>query len=573
MAPLDVSLKATVSGTATGTINYTFYADRSDSGTNITSGWAAKFDGVTENPKIAELNYLSPGTYTAKVIVERGSAPPAEARVTITVLTPEWSFAIITDLHIGRSLNWPDYGAESPYDYNLITDEAHDGNEGGLNCLTDRLQDVVNWLNSNYQQEKIKFLVILGDISDSAEASEFFRAKKILDNLAIPYIPVVGNHDTWPKTEYFNSPIIKGDVLFEHVFWNSNGDTNLQKIEQLFGESWSRQLNVTDHFQNYSFSYRGLKFIALDYADRNAASIWTCSYSKAYQTNQWLSQNLVGDSAIIFSHFPPVLLQDGFIGGFQYKTKTDFDNTIRISGCETLTFSGHVHAFPIWNQNKTFDVESGKVIITKALMGDDKDFLRLVKVKGTHIPEIEFGDTYSYNSTRERDSDIIDVEQLAPISWEESWIASPVELRAYDSLGRVTGLVNGEFITQIPNSVVYEDGVIIPNSGDNITYEIVGTSEGSYDIKVTRVTENQPSTFVGTDIDVSDGTIHQYTIDWDSLAQGEKGVTIKKDFDGDSVFEEEIYTTPPNIPSSPSPSNGATGVSISAPLGWTGGRP
>lgn len=86
-APLNVNLTATVSGTATGTINYTFYSNRSDSGTNITSGWVAKFDGVTDNPKTAVCNYSSPGTYTAKVIVERGSAPPAEARVTITVST------------------------------------------------------------------------------------------------------------------------------------------------------------------------------------------------------------------------------------------------------------------------------------------------------------------------------------------------------------------------------------------------------------------------------------------------------------------------------------------------------
>jgi len=90
--PLNgVDLTATVSGTATGTINYTFYSDRSDSGTNITPGWAAKFDGVTETPKVAVdvCDYSSPGTYTAKVIVERGNAPPAEARVIITVIRAE----------------------------------------------------------------------------------------------------------------------------------------------------------------------------------------------------------------------------------------------------------------------------------------------------------------------------------------------------------------------------------------------------------------------------------------------------------------------------------------------------
>jgi hypothetical protein len=84
-----VDLTATVSGTATGTINYSFYCNRSDTGTNITSGWAAKFDGITETPKTAtdSCNYWSAGTYTAKVIVERATLA-AEARVTITATAP-----------------------------------------------------------------------------------------------------------------------------------------------------------------------------------------------------------------------------------------------------------------------------------------------------------------------------------------------------------------------------------------------------------------------------------------------------------------------------------------------------
>lgn len=90
-APLNgVDLTATVSGTAQGAINYTFYCDRSDSGTNVTSGWAAKYDNTQENPKTAvdACNYSSGGTYTAKVIVERGSAPAAEARQSVTVSAP-----------------------------------------------------------------------------------------------------------------------------------------------------------------------------------------------------------------------------------------------------------------------------------------------------------------------------------------------------------------------------------------------------------------------------------------------------------------------------------------------------
>ncbi len=87
VAPLDgVTLSAMVGGSAQGTINYTFYCNRADAGTNITPNPSAKFDGVRNNPMtVAGLcNYPSPGTYTANVIAERGSGA-AESRVPITV--------------------------------------------------------------------------------------------------------------------------------------------------------------------------------------------------------------------------------------------------------------------------------------------------------------------------------------------------------------------------------------------------------------------------------------------------------------------------------------------------------
>jgi murein DD-endopeptidase MepM/ murein hydrolase activator NlpD/sugar lactone lactonase YvrE len=97
LAPVDdVDLTATVGGAATGTINYTFYCDRTDSGTNVTPGWAAKFDAVTENPKTAAdvCTYPAAGSYTAKVIIERG-AGAAEDRTRIDVMeSPCTDFSI-----------------------------------------------------------------------------------------------------------------------------------------------------------------------------------------------------------------------------------------------------------------------------------------------------------------------------------------------------------------------------------------------------------------------------------------------------------------------------------------------
>ncbi len=88
--PLNgVDLTASVSGTVQGTINYTFYCNRSDTGTNITTGYAAKYDGQTVTSKTAVdvCSYSTAGTYTTKVIVERNGLN-AESRVTVTVSNP-----------------------------------------------------------------------------------------------------------------------------------------------------------------------------------------------------------------------------------------------------------------------------------------------------------------------------------------------------------------------------------------------------------------------------------------------------------------------------------------------------
>ncbi|MBI2057778.1 MAG: hypothetical protein HYT63_02220, partial [Candidatus Yanofskybacteria bacterium] len=111
--PLSSVLTASVSGTATGTINYTFWWNCSDPSTNVAyvgsvcgdpdgaAGNASgnKYDGISTNPKSSVSHVYSTGTYTGKVIVERGSASPAENRVTITVTnnTPSVSSVTVTE--------------------------------------------------------------------------------------------------------------------------------------------------------------------------------------------------------------------------------------------------------------------------------------------------------------------------------------------------------------------------------------------------------------------------------------------------------------------------------------------
>ncbi len=72
-APLNVTLTATTGGTAIGTLNYTFYCHNPDTSTTVIAGYNGKFDGVSNTTQSYTCSYASAGTYTPKVIVERGS--------------------------------------------------------------------------------------------------------------------------------------------------------------------------------------------------------------------------------------------------------------------------------------------------------------------------------------------------------------------------------------------------------------------------------------------------------------------------------------------------------------------
>ncbi|MCK4731530.1 MAG: right-handed parallel beta-helix repeat-containing protein, partial [Methanophagales archaeon] len=121
-------------------------------------------------------------------------------------------------------------------------------------------------------------------------------------------------------------------------------------------------------------------------------------------------------------------------------------------------------------------------------------------------------------------------------------LKSPGELRVYDSQGRVTGLVNGEIKNEIPGSEYSNDTVTIFFPLDTYTYEVGGIDEKAYGLTVTYVAEQETNTFTATGIPTASGAVHQYTIYWDALSEGEKGVTVQIDNDGDGVFEQTFTT-------------------------------
>jgi len=359
---------------------------------------------------------------------------------------PNWSFAVITDLHIGygrglalKDSDNDDYAVEIDYDGNGFSDSG----PGEDYEITERLENAVNTIIAEKDHRNIKFVVVLGDISDTAEKSEFLKGREILNKLnehGIPYIPLIGNHDTWPyvqdigphhwwhdentreaigdRKHYANASIAMyayGDRFFKEIFWESNRN-NTDLIEELFGSSWKRDertmeiedymytfkimdakgnkfhdkdhkyctsSRLTFYLQNYGFVYDNITFIALDLAPR-----------RGVDHNPFNGEALPGAKKGAFATDHPQTLDfarryfkehpnDKVVLFSHYPTKRgNIDNYISESGknlpIAAYWFGGHVH----YNKEAKYEQERRKryVILTEDVAGIP------FKLLGTPIP-------------------------------------------------------------------------------------------------------------------------------------------------------------------------------------------
>ena len=116
-APLNTNLTATVSGSALGTINYTFWWNCTNTSSDVSyvgqssvcgdptnSAIGAKFNGEAATSKSVGHTYLQ--NATAKVIVERGSAPAAQDQEAIVVSLVAACSVAPSSAPVGNPVTW-----------------------------------------------------------------------------------------------------------------------------------------------------------------------------------------------------------------------------------------------------------------------------------------------------------------------------------------------------------------------------------------------------------------------------------------------------------------------------------
>jgi len=584
----------------------------------------------------------TPGSYPLTVTGTSG-ALSHNVRISLEITAappPEWTFAVITDLHIGRGYEEGTATFRHVSNYN---DQDY--------YLTDRLQNVVKWIRDNAVAYNIKFVVITGDITEDGTQVEMHRANMTLAGLGnIPYFPVIGNHDlnnggTSNFENEFNDAFFVAQCAKLDVTWENN-----------------RTNEVEAHLQNYAFRYKEKNFVFLDCVDRKAP--WT---AKLYASTLNVLTEFVdeGKPTILFSHHPMI---QSYEAAFD-KSEMD-DLASAILGTKTLAnFAGHIHgyfdqtkwffdehsfdskrdAIQLWHgieeysSTPTFFNANGDyrdegyetpgnipVITTEAMMvgsneptPTEKGVIRLATVTGDTITSSEKGvfqslnphiicavrsvpcltGTYVYFQVyaftkmfntgraieyrlyidgqlddRIKYSSAIELKDFtAFLKYDTSHeviltvtgyapdgsqvvesirrnvivgklsviLKCPVNIVVVDPIGRSISAESNE----IPNATYVEadpdrDGniekfieILAPIDG-NYVIKLNGTDSGLYSMSAQFATSEDVLSFNATEIPVSLGAIHEFTIDWAALSQGDDGVTVNVDSNGDGTFEK-----------------------------------
>lgn len=106
----------------------------------------------------------------------------------------------------------------------------------------------INQLASN-RSINLQAVFITGDLTDSAMPSQYDTVYNILNNLTVPFYPIIGNHDQWSYNSTSEDAQPIGDQIFAKTF--SNVLRQVEILNYPNGTIWNPTDSCYSWFQNY----------------------------------------------------------------------------------------------------------------------------------------------------------------------------------------------------------------------------------------------------------------------------------------------------------------------------------
>jgi hypothetical protein len=130
--------------------------------------------------------------------------------------------------------------------------------------------------------------------------------------------------------------------------------------------------------------------------------------------------------------------------------------------------------------------------------------------------------------------------RVASSNYTEFLLLSPGDLQIVDSSGRTTGMVNGKIQENIPGSAYNPEtnSAVVLMTDDPFTYKVTGTEDNDYGMEIISVRNGKKVIFNNPAIPIQKGEIHSYTLDFNKLLVGQKGVMMDIDTKGNGTIDK-----------------------------------
>jgi hypothetical protein len=242
----------------------------------------------------------------------------------------------------------------------------------------DRLTAAVDWIDDHASEQQIELVLVLGDIGWGQGLGQ---AKSLLDELDVPYVPLVGDNELHAgDDETFHTTFAPQFQLLE---------ATVDHWRHAPVPVWDPEAEMDGWFQNLAFDYRGLHLFAVDLCIRGDDTIMG-EFGDLHEfeggTWPWLTEQLAAlaptrqESILVLSHIPM------FQGLLDNDEMPQVDGLLEpMSDFVYANLAGHLHG-NLLSEGAGFDV-----YVTDATH-DDENTVRIIEVSGN---ELRFAYTHS----------------------------------------------------------------------------------------------------------------------------------------------------------------------------------